>query len=64
MLVPQVYYGFKWSLALGANGILELIFIAWTLANFILKLKYALLLFTKFEIEIAVKSRWTVRRLI
>ena len=32
-------------------------------ANFILKLKYALLLFVGLEIEIAVKSRKTVRKL-
>ena len=31
--------------------------------NFILRLKYALLLFIKLEIEIAVKSRGTVRNL-
>ena len=31
-------------------------------ANFILKLKYALLLFKRFEIEIAVKSRRTIRK--
>ena len=31
--------------------------------NFILKLKYALLLFIRLEIEVAVKSRRTVRKL-
>ena len=32
-------------------------------SNFILKLKYAFLLFIRFEIEIAVKSRRTVTKI-
>ena len=51
------------SLAVRTNGTFELIFIAWTLGNFILELKNALLLFIRLEIEIAIKSRRTVRKL-
>ena len=43
-----------------ALKLLELIFIAWTQGNFILKLKYALFLFIRLRIEIVVKSRRTV----
>ena len=51
------------SLALRTNRIFELIFIAWTLGNFILKMKYAILLFIRLGIEIAVKSQRTVWKL-
>ena len=42
---------------------IQIEFIALTLGNFILKLKCALLLFIRLGIEIAVKSRRTVRKL-
>ena len=62
ILVPQLkYLVILWSFALGTNGYFNRYSMPEFWANFILKLKYVL--FISLEIEIAVKSWGTVRKL-